>query len=65
MIVGGGIWLSFSDFWRNLDLSKLFKKAAKVAPLSPEAQAKESAKAAEQAKTPDASTPQESANSAN
>jgi hypothetical protein len=53
MIVGGGIWLSFSDFWRNLDLSKLFKKTAKVAPLSPEAQAKaqDGAKAEEPRKT--------------
>jgi hypothetical protein len=35
MIVGGGIWLSFNDFWRNLKPLGWFKKKEKAAPLSP------------------------------
>ena len=36
MIVGGGIWLSFTDFWRNLKPLDWFKKKEKVKPLSPQ-----------------------------
>ncbi len=35
MIVGGGIWVSFSNFWRELDLKALFKPKPKVERLSP------------------------------
>jgi hypothetical protein len=35
MIYGGGITLTFTDFWTNLKNSKLFKKKEKVERLSP------------------------------
>lgn len=36
LIAGGGIWLSFTDFWRNIKPLGWFRKKEKVAPLSPQ-----------------------------